>query len=997
MKCVRSVSLGLLYVLLTLPIPAAAQVVGVGTIEVLVTDSEGLAVPGATVTAGATDVTTQRTAVTDESGRALLVNLEPSARYVVTSELQGFSSARNENVLVRSGQTVALRVSLAVGGLTETVMVVSESPLIDMKSATTGADITLQLTESLPTGRSYQSYLQYVPSVSPTDDPMGGGNPAARGGINYSDIGGTLGSSSDNFYYFNGINVTDPVSGTFGSNLNTEIIQEQKVLTGGIPAEFTGTAGLLSNVVTKSGSNRYTGTANYYFQNANLVAENENSSSEEFATYDTAVTVGGPIVRNRAWFFASYRQLYRENDVTALDTQAFLRTTERTEKQGYGKLTWAPTSNDTLSAVFLNDPTDITGQSDRNILNTRDYARDQGGNNYAINYSRLFGNLLVDAAYNGHESAVSNFSAINESLNTIVFRGTDVRTLADQQLGGYGQNLINERNTKGVRGSAQYAFGRHLIKGGVEWSLNENFRDSQLVNDQSYTASLANHLAGTTAAQLAAGGFSSRAFNSGTANDFNGLIAAINAQPNRNDFYSRYDANGDGTITAAELGATLSYASTVGNPNGRINYSRTIQTQNGPQLTQSKGLTFFAQDQISFGRLSLNLGLRAEQWKHFATTGEDIYTFDWALAPRLSAAYDVRGDGRQKAYVYYGRYYDPVRNNMTNFAGTLTGAVREEQVFINDQWLTYRVRGGPVQQDAFFAPTTKTPYTDDVMVGYEVDLGRNMSFSTNYAYRPTRNILEDYDLSLYAYATDGSQAYGDIDAPDSLWLGLDYFGYAENPGSNFVIATLEGGKRDYQGLEFVLRKRYSDRWQGMVNYTYSHAKGNTNSDSNADYQGDVLFLDPRAPFQWGRQPGSIPHLFKAVGSYLFPFNVEIGAGYRWNSGTIASRTFLSSGRNLPVQVDTPYVYGGASEQWLAPDSVGTLDNPSWGQLDLRLSYRRLEDRFKPELFLDVFNVTNGQGAIRNQDLVAGSGGIAFGEPLTWVGPRRMYLGVRLGF
>jgi len=99
------------------------------------------------------------------------------------------------------------------------------------------------MTESLPTGRFYQSYLQFVPSVFPTNDPVGGGNLAARGGINYNDIGGDLGTS--------------------GSNLNTEIIQEQRVLTGGIPAEYAGTAGLLSNVITKSGSNRFTGSANY--------------------------------------------------------------------------------------------------------------------------------------------------------------------------------------------------------------------------------------------------------------------------------------------------------------------------------------------------------------------------------------------------------------------------------------------------------------------------------------------------------------------------------------------------------------------------------------------------------------------------------------------------------------------------------------------------------------------------------------------------------------
>jgi hypothetical protein len=986
----------LLLSLLCIATPAAAQVVGVGTIEVIVTDAEGLAVPGVVVTATATDVTTQRTGVSDDQGRVLLVGLEPSARYSVTTELQGFTPTRNDNVLVRSGQTATVRVALTVGGLAETVQVVSESPVVDTKSATTGADITLQLTESLPTGRSYQSYLQFVPSVFPTNDPMGGGNPAARGGVNYSDILGELGSSSDNFYYFNGINVTDPVAGTFGSNLNTEIIQEQKVLTGGIPAEYAGTAGLLSNVITKSGTNRFSGTANYYFQNQKLVAENKNAPSDEFSTYDTAVTFGGPIYSNRAWFFGSYRQLHREDDVTAQDTQAFLRTVERTDKQGYAKLTWAPTANDTLGFTFLNDPTEFTGQTSRTTLNTRDYARDQGGSNYQGTYSRLFGNLLIDAAYNVHESELSNFSAINAQYNQVSYRGGDVRTLADEQLGGYGQNLVNERNTRGFRGAAQYAWGRHLIKGGVEWSLNENYRNNLLVGNATYT-SLANHLAGTTAAQIAAGGFSTRTFISTNASDFGGLINRINGLPNRNEYYNLYDVNGDGTITSAELGSRLIFATTSGNPNDRVNYTRTLQSQDGPQLTQSKGLTFFAQDQVSFGNLTLNLGVRTERWAHYATTGEEIYTFDWAFAPRLSASYDLLGDGSQKVFAYYGRYYDPIRNNMTNFAGTLTGAVREEQVFINNEWLTYRIRGGPVQQDAFFAPTTKTPYTDDIMVGYEVDLGRNLSFATNYTNRRTRDILEDYDLSLYAFATDGSQAYGDISAPGSLWLGLDYFGYEQNPGSNFVIATLAGGKRDYQGLEMTLRKRYSDRWQGLVTYTYSKAEGNTNSDSNADFQGDVLFLDPRAPFQFGRQPGSIPHLFKAAGSYTFPFNLEIGAGYRWNSGTIASRTFRASSRNLPVQDPEGYIYGGAFDHWLRPDAVGSLQNPSWGQLDMRVSYRQVDTRFKPEFFLDIFNVTDSQGSTRDQDLEAGNGGISFGQPLTWVGPRRLYLGVRLGF
>ncbi len=240
--------------------PVAAQVTETGTIEVLVQDAAGLAIPGATVAATAADTVTKREGVTDSTGRALLVGLAPSERYIVTIQLSGFRPARNENVLVRSGQTATIRVPLAVGGVTEQVQVTAESPIVDARSATTGQDITLQMTESLPTGRSYQSYLQLVPGVLP-DDPQQPGNPASKSGINYSDIGGALGVSSDNFYYFNGINVTDPVTGTFGSNLNTEIIQEQKVLTGGIPAEYVGTPGLCRRSSPSPAATRITARA----------------------------------------------------------------------------------------------------------------------------------------------------------------------------------------------------------------------------------------------------------------------------------------------------------------------------------------------------------------------------------------------------------------------------------------------------------------------------------------------------------------------------------------------------------------------------------------------------------------------------------------------------------------------------------------------------------------------------------------------------------------
>jgi len=429
-----------------------------------------------------------------------------------------------------------------------------------------------------------------------------------------------------------------------------------------------------------------------------------------------------------------------------------------------------------------------------------------------------------------------------------------------------------------------------------------------------------------------------------------------------------------------------------------LNYYRIVEAEAAPVTYNTKGMTFYAQDSWQLNRFTVNAGVRAEQWDHYATDGSLISEFDLDVAPRLGVVWDITGQGKMKLSAFYGRYYDPIRMNMTSFAGTLVGSVRDEQIWTNFEWLTYRVRGGTQTQDALFSPTTQTPYTDDFQLGFEVDLGSNMSVEALVIRRRTRDVMEDYDLGLYAYDTDGNTTYGDINAEDSLWLGLDYFGYDENPGSNFVIATLAGGKRDWDGIELVFRKRFSNRWQMLASYTYADAMGNSNSDSNADFQGDVLFLDPRAPYQWARQPGMIENLAKAGGSYTFDFGLQLGATISYSSGTVASRTYESYRRNLPMRVDEAYVWGGALERWLQPNSVGSLENPSWTLFDFRGAYTlNLGRSMALELFLDVFNVFDDQAAVRNQDVVAGTGGIEFGEPLQWNSPRRMYLGARLSF
>lgn len=967
-----------------------------GTVTATVVDGTGSPLPGVTISAQSATTLTRRAAVTDAAGTATLSALDPGTDYVVTAVLEGFREGRAESVGVRAGQDAALRFQLSSMTIEEAVVVTAEAPLVDIKSAVTGQDITLQLTESLPTARSYQDYLQLVPGVLPSPT----GNPSSRSGLNYSDIGGTIGTSTDNFYYFEGINVTDNVSGTFGANLNTEIIQEQSVLTGGLPAEYAGASGLVSNILTKSGGNSYSGSLNYYFQDDGLVADDEHEENSSFSTYDTAFTLGGPIMRDQLWFFASYRKLFREDDVTAPDSGAFLRTVERDSDQGFGKISWAISDRDLVSVVYLSDPTDISGQNNNALSNARDFGQSQGGDRFTVRYSRAWSALTFDLGYSKHESDLDRAPAISAIRNDISFRPDDTRTQAEEQLGGEGNLNFETRGTETINAGLDYyfdtGFGSHTIKGGLELSDFEDFRNSNFFDGAIYT-SISNRYLGQNVTAGEAADFSQIRFDPFNTSDFNGFIGTINASSNRQAFYDAFDTNGDGTITPEELANSLRYNSTAGNPDGQINYFRNLQTAVGPQETASEGTVAFVQDNWQFGRWSVNVGVRAEKWEHFATTGENIYTFDWDYAPRVAVAWDPTGRGRAKVSAYYGRYYDPIRNNMTNFAGTLTGRVTDEQVFANGEWVTYRTRGGATVQDAFFAPSTKTPYTDEIQLGFATDLGRSMSLEVNAFRREVRDILEDYDLALYA---DPEGYGGPIDHPDSLYLGLPYFGYTENPGSNFVIATLAGGERNYDGAEIIVRKRYSNNWQMISSYNWSDFEGNTNSDSNADFQGDVLFLDPRAPNQYGRQPGSIEHLIKLAASYDWDNGFQVGGTYRWNSGSVASRTFRASGRNLPLRVAAgeEFDFAGITTRWLEENSVGTLENPSYAILDLRVAYLwSFGGRYTADFFLDMFNVFDEQAPISNQDLVAGLGGISFGDGLTFNDPRRYFLGARLRF
>jgi hypothetical protein len=964
-----------LAVVAALGVSSSAFALDTGGLKIRVTDANGSPISGATVLVKAPDSLVSKDAVSDADGYVTLRGLDASNQYTVSINGANIQPFEATDVRVQTGKSLNLSYALA-GSATdmETITVSGRSmAAIDTTSATTGLDITLDMTESLPTGRSYQSYLQLTPGVKPSS----GGNPSSKSGVNYSDAGGTVGASTDNVYYIDGVNVTDNSSGTFGGNINSEIIQEQQVITGALPAKYAGGGGLVSRVITKSGGNEFHGSINYYLQNDSLVGDYDNASqaSAGFSTFDTAITLGGPIIKDKLWFFASYQVKNRKDDVADPATGDIARSVENESSLGFGKITWQATENDRLVVTYFSDPTDISGRAEFDILSNRDRTRTQGGDNYKIDYSHTWDDVVVNAGFMSHESELSDLAKDQSTRNDVAYLSNAATTVqADTDLGGLGVSTLRDRNKDSAYINIEYYldtdFGFHTIEAGYSTETNENITNEVYTGDSAQYTSIAAADAGVTFAEYT---------------DINS--AWVGTKDLSEDDTDRIAAGAG--IDAADV-ASIVFNSTVGNPTGDVNAYRIIQTQQAASQLETKGQTFYIQDKIILDDLTLNIGFRAEKWDHFASTGAEIFSFDWDIAHRLSAIYDINGDGDSKVWAFAGRYYDPVRTDMTSFAGNLTGSVREEQVFIDGAWNTFRTRGGVATQDAFFSPTTKTPYTDEFLVGYSKNLTEDTNISVTYTNRKTRDILEDYDLGVYA---EGGQLDG-----TSLALPLSYFGYTENPGSNYVLATLEGGKRDYQGVEVTFSKLRSDNWTMRASYTYNDAQGNTNSDGNADLQGDFYYLDPRAPNMYDDQPGNIEHSARVFGTYYFDNGLEIGAVYNWNSGTLYNKATNVYGRYLPLRETESYDFGGYDGLWIAPNNIASEKTPAYGTLDMRVKYNyEFGDGYEAEFFFDIFNVLDDQAVLEEEQFVAGSGSFSFGEGKDWVEPRRFYLGAKLVF
>lgn len=336
---ISAIVLGLL---LLLPAFVLAQASGTGTVTGRVVDSSGGVLPGVTVTMKSPQALGQFTAVTDAQGLYRIANLAPAA-YEARAELQGFQTVVQQ-VAVRVASTLAVDFTLAVGAMTETVNVTAETPIVDPERSGLSINISNEALTQVPisTQRRYQDVWALAPGVFVRPDQ--------------ADINPSVNSrgTSENSTKLDGMDVTDPFGGgVFSVSFNYDAIQDIQIKTLGAEAEDGGRTGGFMSIVTKSGGNDVHGSAAFFvipqrFNSSNVAGVPPNQRKSVQPDF----TLGGPVARNRVWFFGAYRRV--QEDQTLNNAQVPL---QRRGNQIFLKGTAQPNASQRVSASFQWDRT----------------------------------------------------------------------------------------------------------------------------------------------------------------------------------------------------------------------------------------------------------------------------------------------------------------------------------------------------------------------------------------------------------------------------------------------------------------------------------------------------------------------------------------------------------------------------------------------------------------------------------------------------------------
>ena len=962
---------------LALSLPAAAQE-QTGQISGSVKDTSGAVLPGVTVEAMSLATgAVASSVVTDGSGTYRFPGLRPG-KYEISAKLQGFTTAKSAPVDLRLGQLLTVELALAVGGVAETVSVTAESPLIDTKQNARQSNIRDEQIALLPHGRDFTSLVTQAP----------GANAEAKlGGLS---IDGA--SAGENRYIIDGIETTDLQDGTSGKNLNVDLVEEVQVKSSGYTAEYGGAMGGVINTVTKSGSNDFHGTAGVQFQGnqtsgglslapgsvisgsgptvystgvPNLrtsltddnVSEYVTYPEDDYTRYEPSISLGGPIAKDKIWFFGAYNPALIKYDRTVTPGSA----------QNPAAASSATTRKDQIQFITANTTAQIGNDLRTRVAYNNSWEKRKG--------------LLANP--NGLDPDGTNYSKTSEFPNWT------------------------------LSGNADWVPSQRFVVGMRTGYYKTDWHDTNVTNEPRYNWTTTNNIGfpGVPESLQHGTGFTSIPTNTGTDQDqftraffhVDGTVYASGGGEHQVKFGMQYDRTGNKVLSGelrprVTLRWGLGLAPTPGDPlmQGPFGYYSVRSQEVDPShgfITQGdihmNNLGFFVQDAWTISnKLTVNVGVRTERERvPTYTTGADIPEFgvDFGykdkFAPRVGAAYDLRGDGKWKVFGSWGLFYDFFKLELPR--GSFGGDKWIEYYYTLDtpDWPNLLADSGcpPACPGSFIRqtdfrhpsfgsdaidPDLKPMRLQEATAGLDHELNSQLAVGVHYVHKQIDTAIEDT---------------GSLDA-----AGNEIYVIA-NPGEGLTAlaftdpaVNLPKPKRDYDSVEFFLDKRFASNWSLRTSYLWSRLYGNYSGLSQSDEQGRTspnvgrLFDYPAMMFDQHGQPvfGPLatdrPHQFKAQFIYQFNFGTAIGLNEYLASGTPVSREIgILPTSNFPVN-------------YLGRLSDGRTDR--FSQTDLFVQHElKLGGGRRLQLQANVLNLFNQEAATSKYSTYQKVDGVSFDE------------------
>ncbi|MEW5765153.1 MAG: TonB-dependent receptor [Acidobacteriota bacterium] len=861
-----------------------------GALSGRVLDQDGNPIPGASIEVTSKFLQGPRGTASNVQGEFLIPYLPPANDYRMVVEAVGFNKIIQSNVTISLGSTTTLEVTLMSGG--EEVTVTARPPAVTLKETKISTNLTQEEMEMIPIGRQYQDTLYLAPTVVSSGS---GGNPGVAGS-----------TSSENIFLVNGLNTTDPVTGTFGTNLNFNFIREMEVATGGLDAEYGASTGGLFNVLTKSGSNEFHGEVFAYYTDDSFTANAHSTdlsvnSPQPYHNYDYGFDVGGPIVKDKLWFFVAYNpSLFTRHHegvsvLTAVNPYhpAYGSTLDIPYK--YDDLSrnwfWSTKFNyrvnekHNLELSIFSDPSHMwynegyTDTLDRRSYMTRRY---QGGYSAAFKwYATWSSNFFMDFGIGKTHSRLDILPWDKAGYGRPQIVSFDYSPSLSIG-GGIGNYIFDDRDTDQYQVKMTYLYKNHEIKFGgdyevLKWDSYSNYTGGRLWYVQYNLANL----------------------NPATANpaDYYYWIFQSVQNPNYNE---------KGYYTA-----------------------------------------LFAQDKWSVtDNVTLSYGLRYEKNEIKPGNGGQQLSLD-SWSPRLGISYDFMKNGRSKMFLNLGRFYQrlpiALANSMDPGHATYQDVYRG---YPKSFW--YRNTYGAI-------PTTildgvKNQYTDELVAGLEYEIKPDLTFGFRGVFRELGRVIEDVGY----IDAHGGISYIVMNPGDQWPAGImDAWASAVPDYERFPKPI-----RNYQGYTFTLNKRFSDNWFLNASYTLSFLRGNYEGGSGGY---SLAGLNPGASSaydipesilinnRYGWLPQDRRHQLKIQGSYRFDFGMVLGANFIYQSG-----------RPFNKQMGYPNYEAGYGTVLVAERGSDRL--PGTWQLDLHAEYTFKLWKTNLALFADVFNATNRQTA-----------------------------------